>query len=91
MSLCVFLAGRGKQYSRAVAIGRGPHHDDLAGPNEAARRALRLSPRDPFSAVYTGIAAYAHFIGRAAQAPLRRTPLNSINPSAGSEKNCKPS
>jgi TolB-like protein len=30
----------------------------------AARRALRLSPRDPFSAVYCGIAAYAQFIGR---------------------------
>jgi TolB-like protein/Tfp pilus assembly protein PilF len=30
---------------------------------EAARRALRLSPRDPFSAVYTGIVAYAQFIG----------------------------
>jgi TolB-like protein len=30
----------------------------------AARRALRLSPRDPFSAVYTGIAAYSQFIGR---------------------------
>ncbi len=29
----------------------------------AARRALRLSPRDPFSAVYCGIAAYAQFIG----------------------------
>lgn len=32
--------------------------------NEAARRAIRLSPRDPFSAVYYGIAAYAQFIGR---------------------------
>jgi TolB-like protein/Tfp pilus assembly protein PilF len=32
--------------------------------DEAARRALRLSPRDPFSAVYTGIAAYAQFLGR---------------------------
>ncbi len=32
--------------------------------DEAARRALRLSPRDPFSAVYCGIAAYAQFIGR---------------------------
>ena len=32
--------------------------------DQAARRALRLSPRDPFSAVYTGIAAYAQFIGR---------------------------
>jgi TolB-like protein/cytochrome c-type biogenesis protein CcmH/NrfG len=30
----------------------------------AARRALRLSPRDPFSAIYYGIAAYAQFIGR---------------------------
>ena len=25
---------------------------------------MRLSPRDPFSAVYNGIAAYAQFIGR---------------------------
>jgi TolB-like protein len=32
--------------------------------NLAARRALRLSPRDPFSAVYYGIAAYAYFVGR---------------------------
>jgi TolB-like protein/cytochrome c-type biogenesis protein CcmH/NrfG len=32
--------------------------------DEAARRALRLSPRDPFSAVYYGIVAYAQFIGR---------------------------
>ena len=31
--------------------------------DEAAGRALRLSPRDPYSAVYTGIAAYAKFIG----------------------------
>jgi TolB-like protein len=29
----------------------------------AARRALRLSPRDPFSAIYCGIVAYAQFIG----------------------------
>jgi TolB-like protein len=29
----------------------------------AARRALRLSPRDPFSAIYYGIAAYAQFLG----------------------------
>jgi TolB-like protein len=29
----------------------------------AACRALRLSPRDPFSSVYYGIAAYAQFIG----------------------------
>ena len=32
--------------------------------NVAAQRALRRSPRDPFSAVYYGIAAYAQFIGR---------------------------
>jgi TolB-like protein/Tfp pilus assembly protein PilF len=31
--------------------------------DEAARRAIRLSPRDPFSAVYLGIAAYAQFLG----------------------------
>jgi TolB-like protein len=29
----------------------------------ATRRALRLSPRDPFSALYYGIAAYAQFTG----------------------------
>jgi tetratricopeptide (TPR) repeat protein len=32
--------------------------------NLAARRALRLSPRDPFSAIYYGITAYAQFVGR---------------------------
>ena len=31
---------------------------------EAAARALRLSPRDPFCGVYYGIAAYAQFLGR---------------------------
>ena len=30
----------------------------------AASRALRLSPRDPFLAIYHGIAAYAQFVGR---------------------------
>jgi TolB-like protein/Tfp pilus assembly protein PilF len=29
----------------------------------AAGRALRLSPRDPFAAIYNGIAAYAQFVG----------------------------
>jgi TolB-like protein len=29
-----------------------------------ARRALRLSPRDPFSAIYCGINSYAQFVGR---------------------------
>ena len=31
---------------------------------EAARRAMRLSPRGSFSAIYIGIAAYAEFVGR---------------------------
>lgn len=31
--------------------------------SNAARRALRLSPRGPFSAIYTGVAAYAEFAG----------------------------
>jgi TolB-like protein/DNA-binding winged helix-turn-helix (wHTH) protein len=31
---------------------------------DAARRAMRLSPCDPFSAIYSGIAAYAEFVGR---------------------------
>jgi tetratricopeptide (TPR) repeat protein len=30
----------------------------------AARRALRLSPRDPFSAIYCGVNSYAQFVGR---------------------------
>ena len=30
----------------------------------AAQRALRLSPRDPFAAIFCGIAAYSHFVGR---------------------------
>jgi hypothetical protein len=33
--------------------------------------ALRLSPRDPFSAVYYGIAAYAQFIGRNYEEAIR--------------------
>ena len=32
--------------------------------DEAARRALQLSPRDPLSALYYGVASYAQFIGR---------------------------
>jgi TolB-like protein len=37
----------------------------------AARRALRLSPRDPFSAMYCGIAAYAQFLGRHYEEAIR--------------------
>jgi TolB-like protein/Tfp pilus assembly protein PilF len=31
---------------------------------EATRRAIRLSPRDPSSAIYYGVAAYAQFVGK---------------------------
>src|SRR5262249_40901813 len=41
-----------------ACVGRWQEGTDLA------RRALRLSPRDPFSALYSGIAAYAEFVGR---------------------------
>ena len=52
------------------SLAQGYHGLTLAycaRPEEAigaARRALRLSPRDPFAAVYDGIAAYAHFVDR---------------------------
>jgi TolB-like protein/tetratricopeptide (TPR) repeat protein len=39
--------------------------------NAAATRALRLSPRDPFSALYYGVAAYAQFIGRNYEEAMR--------------------
>jgi tetratricopeptide (TPR) repeat protein len=37
----------------------------------AARRALRLSPRDPFSALYYGIAAYSQYNGRNYEEAMR--------------------
>jgi len=37
----------------------------------AARHALRLSPRDPFAAVYCGVAAYAQFVGGNYQEAIR--------------------
>jgi TolB-like protein len=37
----------------------------------AARRALRLSPRDPFSALYYGIAAYSQYNGRNYEEAIR--------------------
>ncbi len=37
----------------------------------AARRALRLSPRDPYSALYCGIASYAQFVGRNYEEAMR--------------------
>jgi TolB-like protein len=37
----------------------------------AARRALRLSPRDPFSAIYCGIDSYAQFVGRNYEEAMR--------------------
>ena len=47
------------QYGLALAYCGRWHEADAA-----ARRAIRLSPRDPFSALYYGIGAYAHFVGR---------------------------
>jgi TolB-like protein/cytochrome c-type biogenesis protein CcmH/NrfG len=38
---------------------------------DAARRALRLSPCDPFAAIYSGIAAYAEFVGRNYEEAMR--------------------
>ena len=38
---------------------------------QAARRALRLSPRDPFSAIFCGIASYAQFVGRNYEEAMR--------------------
>jgi TolB-like protein/cytochrome c-type biogenesis protein CcmH/NrfG len=37
----------------------------------ASARALRLSPRDPFSAIYCGIASYAQYIGRNYEEAMR--------------------
>jgi TolB-like protein len=37
----------------------------------AAQRALRLSPRDPLAAIYCGIAAYAHYVGRNYEEAMR--------------------
>lgn len=37
----------------------------------AAQRALRLSPRDPFAAIYCGIASYAQFAGRNYEEAMR--------------------
>jgi tetratricopeptide (TPR) repeat protein len=37
----------------------------------AAAHALRLSPREPFSAIYYGIAAYAQFVGRHYEEAMR--------------------
>ncbi|MFL6836964.1 MAG: winged helix-turn-helix domain-containing protein [Bradyrhizobium sp.] len=39
--------------------------------DRAARQALRLSPRDPFAAIYNGVAAYAQFVGRHYEEAIR--------------------
>jgi TolB-like protein/cytochrome c-type biogenesis protein CcmH/NrfG len=44
-----------------LSLSYNGHWEDA---DAAARRALRLSPRDPYSPVYMGIAAYAQFLGR---------------------------
>jgi tetratricopeptide (TPR) repeat protein len=40
----------------------------------AVGRTLRLSPRDPFAAIYCGIAAYAQFVGRNYDEAMRLAP-----------------
>ena len=58
------------QLNPSFALAQGYYGLSLAysgrwqDANEAARRALQLSPRDPYSAVYLGIAAYAQYLGR---------------------------
>jgi TolB-like protein/Flp pilus assembly protein TadD len=37
----------------------------------AARHALRLSPRDPFAAIFSAVAAYAEFVGRNYEEAIR--------------------
>jgi tetratricopeptide (TPR) repeat protein len=39
--------------------------------DQAALRALRLSPRDPFTGVYYGVTAYAQYLGRNYEAAMR--------------------
>jgi tetratricopeptide (TPR) repeat protein len=39
--------------------------------DRAARQALRFSPRDPFAAIYCGVAAYCQYIGRNYQEAIR--------------------
>jgi tetratricopeptide (TPR) repeat protein len=52
-----FASARG-YYGVALAYcGRWEEGD------RAARHALRLSPRDPFAAVYYGVASYCQFVG----------------------------
>jgi TolB-like protein/Tfp pilus assembly protein PilF len=53
-------------YAFAVALC-----GDWEKADEAARRALRLSPRDPCSAFYYGIASYAQFVGRNYEETMR--------------------
>ena len=54
---------RTSRWPRAVTAWRWPC-GRWQEADEAARRALRLSPRDPFSALFYGVAAYAQFVGR---------------------------
>jgi TolB-like protein len=46
---------------RGLVLSWGGHWREGA---EAAHRALRLSPRGPFAAIFYGIAAYAAYVGR---------------------------
>jgi tetratricopeptide (TPR) repeat protein len=39
--------------------------------DRAAKHALRLSPRDPFAAIYCGVAGYSQFVGRNYEEAIR--------------------
>jgi TolB-like protein/Tfp pilus assembly protein PilF len=70
-------------YGRALSCcGRWEEAD------AAARRALRLSPRDPLSALYFGIAAYAQFVGRNYEEAMRlaRTAIHLRRDHAGGHR-----
>ena len=60
-----FLPARGL-YGVALSY-RGRWQDG----DRAAREALRFSPRDPFAAVYCGVAAYCQFVGRNYEEAIR--------------------
>jgi hypothetical protein len=48
-----------------LPAGAEPVEEAIIEPRaDAADRAIRLSPRDPFSAIYYGVAGYAAFVER---------------------------
>jgi TolB-like protein/cytochrome c-type biogenesis protein CcmH/NrfG len=60
-----FLPARGVY---GVALSYRGRWDD---GDRAAREALRFSPRDPFAAIYCGVAAYCQYVGRNYEEAIR--------------------